>query len=92
MPKILLHGHIIVPKEDLVAVVEALPLHIQLTKKEQGCLLFEVLQSQENKNMFSVYEEFIDLESFQLHQNRVKASVWGKVAANVERHYQISEL
>jgi len=68
-----------------------LPAHISNTRSEPGCLIFEVTQNPNEKNVFSVYEEFADKQSFALHQARVKASIWGQVTANVERHYKINE-
>ncbi|BEU05319.1 hypothetical protein OAG1_41190 [Agarivorans sp. OAG1] len=40
---------------------------------------------------FGVFEEFRDKSAFEHHQARVKASHWGKVTVNVERHYQMVE-
>lgn len=60
MPKIILKGHIVVSDAHLAAVMAELPIHIQLTREENGCLRFNVTQSQGTKNVFFVYEEFID--------------------------------
>ena len=49
MTKVILQGYIIVPSEDLQAVQEELPMHIQRTQQEEGCLVFEVHQDQENE-------------------------------------------
>ncbi|KPJ90263.1 MAG: antibiotic biosynthesis monooxygenase [Gammaproteobacteria bacterium SG8_11] len=91
MSKIILKGHIVVPAEDLEAVKAALPLHIELTQQEAGCLIFDVTQDETQKNIFNVYEEFIGRSSFEAHQDRVRTSSWGEVTKNVERHYQIKE-
>ncbi|SUQ34483.1 arginase [Vibrio vulnificus] len=32
-----LQGHIVVDKADLEKVIQALPLHMELTRKEAGC-------------------------------------------------------
>ncbi|WP_323133249.1 putative quinol monooxygenase [Marinomonas communis] len=61
----------------------------QTTHEETGCITFSVIQSPDNLLRFDVYEEFADRESFDLHQQRVKSSHWGKVTVNVERHYEI---
>lgn len=89
MSKVILQGHIIVPENELSAVKKELVNHIALTQQEAGCLIFEVVQDQNHPQRFDVYEEFVDQEAFDKHQNRVKNSHWGKVAANVERHYEI---
>lgn len=87
MPKVMLKGFIIFPEQDLDAVKIELINHKRLTLAEPGCLVFEVIQCTTNPYRFDVYEEFIDQDSFQRHQARVKSFAWGKVTANVERHY-----
>ena len=91
MPKVILQGEILVPKNDLPSVLAELPRHIERTRKEQGCLVFEVTQSAEISGVFNVYEEFIDRDAFERHQARVKASHWGKITTSVERRYKIIE-
>lgn len=91
MPKIILEGHIVVSGGDLVAVVAELPTHIQLTRQEHGCLRFDITQSPDFENVFLVYEEFVDRVAFDAHQQRIKSSAWGRVGANVQRHYQVTE-
>lgn len=91
MTKIVLQGHIVVPDIDLAAVMAELPTHIQLTRQEEGCLRFNVTQNSGAENVFLVSEEFIDRVAFEAHQQRVKSSDWGRVASNVERHYQVTE-
>ncbi|MBV1875358.1 MAG: antibiotic biosynthesis monooxygenase [Cycloclasticus sp.] len=90
MPKVTLEGYIIVPDSDLIVVVRELANHIKLTRQEEGCMFFNVSQDDENINRFNVYEEFHSQSAFELHQQRVINSKWGKITVNVERHYQIS--
>jgi (4S)-4-hydroxy-5-phosphonooxypentane-2,3-dione isomerase len=90
LPKVILQGHILVAEEDLYAVSRALPIHQELTRKETGCLVFEVSQELSNPNRFNVYEEFVDQGAFDAHQLRGKYSDWGTESRNVERHYQIT--
>ena len=92
MTKVILQGYIIVPSEDLQAVQEELPMHIQRTQQEEGCLVFEVHQDQENEHRFNVHEEFSTQESFSIHQDHVQNSKWGKVSAKVERHYHVNQV
>lgn len=92
MSKVVLHGYIVIPQQDLAAVVAALPVHMRLTRNEPGCLQFEVEQSPGEPNVFSVYEEFADRHAFEAHQLRARASDWGKAAANAVRHYEVIEL
>lgn len=91
MLTVTLNGYIIVSDTDLAAVQRELATHIELTQKEEGCLVFQVYQSLENNNVFNVYEEFVNRDAFEKHQKRVKHSRWGEITKNVERHYTISE-
>ena len=91
MGKVILEGYILVRNNDLNAVTAALAGHIKLTRQEQGCLLFEVTQDNDNKNCFNVYEVFSNQTAFEFHQARVRHSVWGTITKDVERHYQVSE-
>jgi len=79
-----------VPDGDLAKVMQALTEHIELTRQEKGCLVFEVAQDDTNPNRFNVYEEFVDREAFENHQQRVRDSRWGATTANISRHYEIS--
>lgn len=91
MSKIILEGHVVVSDTDLASIMDELSGHIELTRRENGCLRFEVTQSTDAENVFYVYEEFIDRAAFEAHQQRVKLSDWGRVALSVERHYQVTE-
>lgn len=89
MKKVVLKGYIVVPDSDLKAVKDELPVHIDLTRKEKGCLVFEVTQDEIENNKFHVYEEFDSESDFNKHQQRVSGSKWGSVTKNVERFYEI---
>lgn len=89
MTKVTLTGYIIVPKNELERVISALVLHKKLTLEEMGCLTFSVTQDCNNQQKFNVFEEFIDKQAFEKHQERVKQSDWGNVTVNVSRHYQV---
>jgi len=91
MPKVILEGYIVVPANDLALVMAQLPTHIELTRREEGCLCFDVTQSPQEQNTFAVYEEFVDRVAFDAHQRRVQASDWGRATTNVERHYKVTE-
>ncbi|OUR73813.1 antibiotic biosynthesis monooxygenase [Methylophaga sp. 41_12_T18] len=91
MSKVTLEGYIVVPDSELSAVTSELTRHIELTRQEEGCVIFDVSPDQKNKNIFHVYEEFINRDAFELHQARVKQSRWAQVTADVERHYKVTE-
>jgi quinol monooxygenase YgiN len=90
MNRVILKGFIIVPPNDLAVVKDELDNHIQLTRAETGCLIFEVTQDALNPCRFDVYEEFVDEAAFQAHQARVKSSRWGEITGNVERCYTVT--
>ena len=87
-----LYGYIVVPAPALAAVQSELPTHITLTLAEPGCLHFEVEQSASNPYRFDVDELFVDQAAFDAHQARVKASTWGAVTTEVERHYTVEQV
>lgn len=89
MSKITLKGFIIVPEDDIENVLSELPTHIELTRKEHGCLVFSVTQDEHDIHKFNVYEEFKNIETFEHHKSRVSNSLWGQITKNVERKYEI---
>lgn len=91
MSKVILKGQLRIPDDDLTAVLDALPEHTALTKKEPGCLVFEVNQLSENANILEVYEEYKSREAFTHHQERTRASSWWDITQHCERKYTISE-
>lgn len=72
-------------------VRQYLPEHQRLTGKETGCLYFEVTET-EDPLIWKVEELFSSQETFDNHQKRTKASVWGKETASIVREYQITEI
>ena len=90
MAKVTLKGFILVPPSELDVISNELATHIELTKIERGCLVFEVTQDADNPFKFHVYEEFTSQQAFESHQARVVASRWGSVTKNVERYYEFT--
>ena len=68
-----------------------LEFHIIDTRAEQGCLKFELIQSQQDKYTFLVDELFENKDAFQEHQKRVLLSKWGRLTRNAKRNYQVIE-
>lgn len=86
-----LNGYIVVPDADRDIICKHLPEHIRLTLAEKGCVSFSVTPDPENPERYLVAEVFSDQESFDLHQSRVKESVWGAATKHLKRHYKITE-
>ena len=82
-------GHLDVPQDRVASVTAALPLHIELTRAEPGCLLFEVSFSQAVLGRLIVKEIFENNIAFKAHQTRTKASDWYAVTQGLVRHYTI---
>ncbi len=87
--KVYLDGYLDIPAERLAQVMAALPLHIELTRAETGCLKFEVTESVEVRGRLDVSEIFIDQAAFEAHQARNRASAWFRVTEGIERHFNI---
>lgn len=87
--QVVLTGTIEVPENDLPKIIEALPLHIELTRSERGCKAFTVEQDSSAPTKFHVSERFENEEAFKNHQNRVLKSAWGTLSRNVKRHYEV---
>ena len=88
-PQVVLSGQLVCASDDEVAtVLRHLPRHIDLTRAEQGCISFEVHQT-DDRYVWQVDERFVDEAAFDAHQARVSASEWGRVTAGIERRYSI---
>lgn len=92
MEKVILQGYIEITESTLDVVLLELPNHIELTLAEAGCLVFKVEQDEQIPNRFHVYEEFVDRHAFDMHQQRVRTSVWGSITENANRHYKIENM
>ena len=89
MNNVILTGQLICRDKDELAIVEQhLPLHIELTRAEVGCISFEV-QPTPRSGEWHVEEKFRDADAFRAHQTRVTKSEWGRVTAGMERRYTV---
>ncbi len=91
MAQVSLNGHIDVPAGRMDAVAQALPLHIELSRAEPGCIFFNVGPCPDVPGRFLVSESFEDRASFDAHQTRTKSSEWARVAEGIPREYEITE-
>ena len=76
--------------EDVETVKRYLPDHIRLTKAEQGCISFEVSQT-DDPLVWHVEELFADRAAFDFHQQRTRSSEWFAATSSIPRDYEISE-
>ena len=92
MPKVTLTGFLICRSlEEADRVSEILPEHIELTRNEPGCELFEVMRSMSDPVRFAVREIFADRAAFEAHQTRAAASDWARATKHIPRDYDIVE-
>ena len=90
MPEVTLSGELVCSRaSEAETVAEHLPHHIELTRAEEGCLFFDVTQS-EDPLVWRVEERFRDAGAFRAHQERVAASEWGRETAGIERRYTVT--
>jgi len=80
-----------VSEAEAARVRAALPMHIQLTRAEVGCLSFEVTPT-ENPMIWHVAERFTDADAFEVHQIRTKASAWARDTQDIARNYTVTGL
>ncbi|MDF9279431.1 antibiotic biosynthesis monooxygenase [Arthrobacter sp. EH-1B-1] len=89
MSNVFLSGQLVCrDRHEAAIVAQFLPLHIELTRAEQGCLSFEVNVT-ENPLVWQVDEQFEDAASFRAHQQRVSGSAWGRATGDIARRYEI---
>ena len=89
--KIRLTGYLGIPEERMASVMAALPIHLELTRMEPGCIEFDVSQSATVEGRLLVSELFEDQAAFEAHQRRTAASAWAEITAGIPRHYEITE-
>lgn len=77
--------------EEADLVQQYLPKHNELTKEETGCVSFEVTETADPL-IWKVEELFTNRATFDAHQTRTKASVWGRETSAIAREYEISEV
>lgn len=75
--------------DEKAAVKRHLPLHVELTRAEPGCLVFEIFPT-DDPLVWSVEERFVDQAAFDFHQARVQSSEWGRATAAIERDYLVT--
>jgi RimJ/RimL family protein N-acetyltransferase/quinol monooxygenase YgiN len=80
-------GRLLCADEEEAAIVrQHLARHVELTRQEAGCLLFEVTETADPL-VWQVEEEFASPEWFTRHQERTAASEWGRATAGITRDY-----
>ncbi len=87
--RVYLDGYLDVPAERWAVVREAVNEHIALTRKEPGCIKFEVVPCPDIERRLLVSEIFVDQQAFDAHQARTQASPWAEISAGIAREYSV---
>jgi len=87
--RVYLNGYIDVPADRLEAVEQALPLHVQLTLAEPGCIAFDITPSHAVAGRFEVAEIFENQAAFDAHQTRNRSSAWFKTTEGIPRNFSM---
>ena len=92
MTQIHLTGQLVCNTEHEARVVSLhLPEHIERTRAERGCVSFTVTPTSDPL-IWRVEERFSDQRVYELHQQRVASSEWGRATQGIERRYSIEGL
>lgn len=76
--------------EDSAIIRRYLPEHQRLSRAEDGCLFFEVIES-DDPLIWRVEELYTDQRTFDAHQTRTRNSEWWKQTSAILREYRIHE-
>ena len=88
--RVTLSGELRCADDAEAALVRAhLPMHLELTRAEPGCLSFEV-DATDDPHVWRVAETFANEAAFEAHQRRTAASAWGTHTSGIARRYTTS--
>ena len=82
---IVINGTITCEPVDTKMVAERVKEHIRLTRLEEGCIKFDITQSENDACVFNVSERFVDQAAFDRHTARSRASVWWEKTKHIPR-------
>lgn len=85
------NGRLICANGEQAAKVRAhLPEHIRLSRAEPGCLVFDVVPTNDPL-VWELDETFTDRTAFGAHQARTRASDWGTQTIGITRDFKVTE-
>ncbi len=91
MGKVVVSGQIYVPLRSLDEIRRAIEIHVELSRAEEGCLMFDLIESLEEPGRFDLYEEFVDMNAFEQHKLRAETSEWAEVSKEVQRDFEVQQ-
>lgn len=80
-----------VPADQAEAVMAALPLHVELSRAEPGCLRFDAEPDLNVPGRVVVREDYVDEAAFEAHKARNRASAWFTISADCPRTIKVLE-
>jgi len=75
-----LAGHIDAAPKRRAIIKEALPRHIKLSRREPGCLRFDITQDEPFTGRYHLVEVYKNKAAFEAHKKRSAASDWAEAA------------
>lgn len=91
-PMIALAGRLIcADARQMMTALSLLPDHVDHSRAEPGCLRFDLWQD-EDPLVWNLSELFADAEAFSAHQDRTKASIWGRDSTDLGRDFRKREV
>jgi quinol monooxygenase YgiN len=65
---------------------------IAITKKEEGCINYDLHQDNENKNIFLFYENWESRELWQKHMNNTHIAAYAKATEGAVETFTLHEM
>ncbi len=76
--------------EEAGIVRALLPDHIRLSRREPGCLSFDVTAT-DDPLVWRLHETFTDRAALEAHQARTRASAWFRATAHLARDFRLHD-
>lgn len=92
MSKVIVEGHIRVPLEKLNELRPAIAKHVELSRAEEGNIVFQLEENTEDPGRFDLYEEFVDTAAFEAHKQRTAQSDWAEQGKVVKKNFEVKEV
>ncbi len=75
---------------DIERARQLIPEHIALSRAEPGCLRFELTEDDQTPGLWRLDELFADQAAFDHHQQRTRASIWGRESGGMVRDFTVT--
>ena len=72
---------ITIPDDTIEEFMKVMKYDAEESRKEEGCMRFDLLQDRDNKNIFHLYEIFVSAEANALHRTLPHYKAWADFKA-----------